>query len=202
LTARTKPPRPTVVVVLACLALGCDQALSTAAPQELLADGSVAAGRVPSMDGAPLRIQAGATFAGRELAPGFGPPSFGRSTFDGRCSAPADFVIRFSLDGRATHLGHFEASAEHCSQIDFATGRTSAITDGVLNYRSADGDELWSTYHRGAEPVEHHEFGGGTGRFSGATGEGSARVSCDPSTGTCAFRLRGALVYDASDRSH
>lgn len=193
---------PAALITISLLAGGCERPLPTEPIRDVsAAKALVAAGRAQGGEDVPLRIHAGATLRGQDLAPGFGPPTFGRSTFDGRCSAPADIVIRFTVEGRATHLGHFTASAEHCSQIDFQTGRTTAITDGVLTYTAADGDELWSRYERGQVPDEHHEFVGGTGRFASSTGGGTARVACDRATGTCVFDLEGALRYSASDRS-
>lgn len=190
------------LMTLAILAGGCDRPLPTEGiHEEPAALGLVAASHTQAADDVPLRIKGSATLKGQEFAPGFGPPTFGRSTFDGRCSAPADFLIRFTVQGQATHLGRFTASAEHCSRIDFQAGRTAAITDGVLTYTAANGDELRSVYERGPDPGEDHEFVGGTGRFASASGGGTAHVACNRATGTCVFDLEGILHYDASDRS-
>lgn len=151
----------------------------------------------------PFRLSADAIVLGQEFAPGFGPPTFGRSDFDGRCSVPSDFVVGFALEGQATHLGSFTGVAEHCSQVDFAQGG-STISDGVMVLTAADGDELWTSYVRvtlGEGQPEDHEFTGGTGRFAGASGRGLGHPDCDRSTGTCTFELEGVIVYDASDRS-
>lgn len=190
------------LVTLVLLGTACDEPLPTEAlHEEPAVVGPVAASHARAPEALPLHIMAGATLEAQELAPGFGPPTFGRSTFDGRCSSPADFVISFAVAGQATHLGRFTASAEHCSQLDFQTGATSAITDGVMTFTAANGDQLWDHYQRGAAPAEDHEFVGGTGRFAGATGQGTAFVSCNRQAGTCTFELTGALQYDASDRS-
>lgn len=201
MSSRVRRSRLPTLIVLTFMAGGCTEPSPTGViPEEPAAFDIIAAHHVQPPGGVPLRVRAGATLVGQDFAPGFGPPTFGRSTFDGRCSAPADFVIRFAVEGEATHLGRFTASAEHCSQIDFAAGRTSAITDGVLTYTAANGDELWSRYQRGLDPAEHHEFVGGTGRFTGASGDGTAHVACNQATGTCVFELDGLLHFDASDR--
>lgn len=151
----------------------------------------------------PLRLVGSATLTGQDFAPGFGPPTFGRSDFGGRCSVPSDFVIRFSMKGQATHLGAFSAVLEHCSRIDFQTGLIS-ITDGVATWTAANGDELWDSYERlvpgSAGDPEDHRFIGGTGRFAAAAGEGSGFAVCDRAAGTCDFELDGWIAYAASDR--
>jgi hypothetical protein len=197
-----------VMITLTALAAACDQPLPTAAvDQDLASMDLVAAGHAQAGDEVPLRMTADGTFIGQDLAPGFGPPTLGRSTFDGRCTVPSDFVVRFSLSGRATHHGRFTASVEHCTQLDFQTG-LSTITDGSITYRAANGDVLRSR-HQGASEnpavgtgsVSHHEYVGGTGRFAGASGEATSHTACNRSTGTCVFSLQGTLRYDASDRS-
>lgn len=149
----------------------------------------------------PFQLSGDAVLLGQDFAPGFGPPTFGRSDFDGRCSVPSDFVINFALEGRATHLGKVTAVAEHCTLLDFATGGFSE-SDGVMIFTTANGDELWSDYQRTTNAVpEDHEFVGGTGRFAGASGGGRGRPDCDRAAGTCVFELEGVIVYDASSRS-
>lgn len=152
----------------------------------------------------PFHLDADAVLFGMQPAPDFGPPLFGKSDFDGRCSVPSDLLLSFSLEGRATRLGWFTGIAEHCSKIDFAAGRTSIITDGEMILTAANGDELWSSYVRfgeGEGVPEEHTFVGGTGRFAGASGEGLGHPDCNRETGTCTFTLDGVIHYDASDRA-
>ena len=149
----------------------------------------------------PFRMTGQGEFVGRDLAPDFGPPLFGKSTFDGRCSQPSDFVIRFAVWGEAIHLGQAHARLEHCSVVNFQTGR-STILDGRMVITASNGDELRATYSRNADQaVELVEFVGGTGRFANASGDGHQVATVDRSTGTVtSFDLQGWLSYDASDR--
>jgi hypothetical protein len=193
------------VITLALLVGGCDQP----APTQAVGEGSAAMGVVTADhmhpgEALPLHVRGVATLIRQEFAPDFGPPLFGRSLFDGRCSVPSDYVIRFFLQGQATHLGRFTSTAEHCSEIDFQTG-LSSIVDGILTLTAADGDELWDHYKGQVTPsdgaTETHSFLGGSGRFAGASGGGTSHVVCDRDAGTCVFELEGVLRYDASDRS-
>lgn len=142
----------------------------------------------------PFYLSGDAVLAGRQFAPNAGPPSFGRSTFDGRCSEPADVLLRFEVSGQATYLGAVSGVVEHCSQLDFTTFSTIAITDGVQVWTAANGDELRGEHERpeGA-PDELVEWVGGTGRFADATGEAVARPVCDPAAGTCILVIEGVL---------
>lgn len=200
--ARPSPARFLVPALGALLALAC----GGSAPTDPTGEPAAAANRGQPGQELPFRMSGGAVLLGQEFAPGFGPPTFQRSDFDGRCSVPSDFVIRFSLEGRATHLGNVTATAEHCTRIDFQTG-LSSWRDGVLIFTAADGDQLWDSYESaGSFPPpdpdvpsrELHEFTGGTGRFVGASGEGMSHVACDTSAGTCVFEMEGVIVYDAS----
>lgn len=150
----------------------------------------------------PFRFDGDGVFLGQDLAPGF--PAE-RSTFEGRCSTPADFVIRFGVEGESTQLGRAMAELEHCTQIDFATG-LSTFSDGILTIIAANGDELWTRYtglgERPGQPAEeYHEFNGGTGRFVGASGEAVSTAVCDRASGTCVFEMEGVIIYDSSNRS-
>lgn len=192
------------LVLTALFIGGCDDSNPTSprpATLESTTEGSAASAHLSTER--PFRVSADAVLLGQEFAPGFGPPDFGRSDFDGRCSAPSDFVVSFALEGSAIHLGTFTAIAEHCSVVDFSTG-ASSITDGVMILTAANGDELWANYTRptaSEEVPENFEFVGGTGRFAGASGEGLGHPDCDRATGTCTFDLEGVIVYDASDRA-
>lgn len=188
----TSPARsPLLVATLtAVLAVGCgDFAAPTASATRGQPDAEL-----------PFRLSGSAVLVSQDLAPGFGPPTFGRSDFDGRCSVPSDFVLTFHMEGRATHLGRYTADVQHCTQIDFASGADTQ-TDGVMTLTAADGDELWDRYEQ-TTPVdgipEVHEFVGGTGRFSGAGGGGLGHPECDRAAGTCVFELVGTISFDPS----
>lgn len=195
---------------LSLLAVSCghDAATGPDAPSSDTAERDVAVAASPvdlrSTEGQlPMHVTASAVVLQQDFAPGFGPPTFGRSTFGGRCSTPSDFLIRFRLDGTATPLGQFTAIAEHCSVIDFLAG-TGTETDGVAVFTAANGDELIDNYEGTNAPgqgfEEQHTFVGGTGRFANAAGGGVGRGICDRQAGTCVFSLDGTIDYDASDR--
>lgn len=188
--------------ILSLAAGGCRPA-PTAPPGDRSSDESSTAANhgLPGLE-VSVRLTATAVVTGQDFAPDFGPPTFGRSDFGGRCSVPSDFVIRFDLEGESTQLGHVTAEVEHCSRLDFTTGR-SAISDGIMTVVAANGDELWDEYERvafgGEGDPEHHRFVGGTGRFAAASGEGLSLARCDRAAGTCEYELEGLLSYDASD---
>lgn len=148
----------------------------------------------------PFSLSGDAVFVGQDFAPGFGPPTFGRSDFGGRCSLQSDFVIRFSMTGQATDLGEFTGEFEHCVRVDFQAGLHEDI-DGIATLTAANGDELWDRYGSSPGDPEDHRFVGGTGRFENASGGGAGSVVCDQDTGTCVFELEGEIVYDASDNA-
>lgn len=192
-----------LLAALILLPLGGCESGSTGLETDRTADRTdLLTAEVASLQEQPLQMAGTGYLRGQDFAPEFGPPNFGKSIFDGRCSVPSDFVIRFFVDGTATHLGHFAANLEHCTQIDFAKG-LSSITDGVATIIAANGDELWDAYDKLVPDAgaEHHHFIGGTGRFLGASGEGTAAVECDQAAGTCDFGLEGRILYDASNRS-
>lgn len=200
---RTRKGLPAVLLSAPALLLagGCESPVAGPAPVGV----ALAASRgVPGHD-VPLRLTGHAVLVGQDFAPGFGPPTFGRSTFEGRCSVPADFILRFAMRGEATHLGRYTAELEHCTRVEFATGLT-AVHDGEAAFTAADGDRLLDRYERlvpgsgSAGDPEHHRFVGGTGRFAGASGEGLLLTHCDRAAGTCDVELEGVISYDASDR--
>ncbi len=153
-----------------------------------------------------LRGEGTAEIIGMQFAPGF--PG-GRSTFDGHCSVPSDYVIEFGGAGQVSHLGQVSIVFEHCSQVDFTTGNVT-YSDGVLTYIAANGDELWGTYGNGTgAPVSATEVGwqdtfvlvGGTGRFAGASGGGVDWGRTHAETGHTTYKLDGVIVYAACDRA-
>lgn len=204
MASRTKA-RSAGVPLLAALVLACSETVSTA-PEVAheLAASAVTPGtpdHVEPSEGLPFRLDGTAVFVAQDLAPDFGPPVFGKSDFQGRCSTPSDFVIRFGLSARGTHLGAVTGDVEHCTQIDFRSGALT-VTDGTVTVTTSAGDVLLATYSGAAGPSgleEYVTFAGGRGRFAGAAGGGIARPVCDQATGTCTYSLSGALTYEASD---
>jgi hypothetical protein len=194
------PTSPSLLAILGLLMLaGCDADPSAPHAEERV----LTAAQVPVPHS--MELTGVGVFQGQTLAPDFGPPAFGRSLFDGRCTVPSDVVISFTLSGQASHLGTYTAALEHCLQVDFATG-LSAISDGVATFTAANGDELWDRYQRvvpgsgSRGDPESHVFVGGTGRFEAASGEAWLIARCDRSSGLCDVELQGELTYDASDR--
>ncbi len=182
------------LTLLALLAGGCTDSMTTA-PIDRAAASYDRTERALS-----FRLSGDAVLLGRDLAPGFGPPEFGKSEFGGRCSVPSDYVIRFSIAGQATHMGQVTAFDEHCGRLDFQTGLGVSDSDGEMTITAANGDELWVRHDRRPGELDQGQFTGGTGRFTGASGEVVSRVQCDQAAGTCVLEMEGALAYDASDR--
>jgi len=140
-------------------------------------------------------------------APGF---PIERSTFEGRCSIPSDYIVEFSASGQATHLGEFTIVFGHCSRINVDPG-TGAVSfdygDGRGTFVAANGDELFGTYDAGSADLTadgqvawHDTFMlvGGTGRFDGASGGGQESGTTDSVTGWTTWAFEGTITYDAS----
>jgi hypothetical protein len=108
----------------------------------------------------------------------------GTSTFDGRCSVPSSWVIRFTIEGSSDPLGPIDGWAEHCSQVTWAgPGIPEAATyrDGRMEFTLADGARVWGTYTNGvgtfledgSNPFQDEfTFTGGTGRYQNIRGSG------------------------------
>lgn len=140
-------------------------------------------------------------------APGF--PAE-RSTFDGRCSVPSDYIVEFSATGQIAHLGEVTGVFEHCSRmnVDMNTGVvTFDYGDGRLTFVSANGDELRGTYTAGTGELladgnvacrDTFTLTGGTGRFVGASGGGHDTGATHSVTGWTVWELEGTITYDAS----
>ncbi|NNE35998.1 MAG: hypothetical protein HKN13_12215, partial [Rhodothermales bacterium] len=183
---------PTILslgVVLLLLATGCTEPTPTATVEE---PGALQEASWLAKSETPIRMTGEGAFVGQDLAPVFGPPLFGKSTFGGRCSQPSDFVIRFAVWGQAIHMGRVAAALEHCSIINFATGQ-SLILDGRMVITAPNGDELHAEYSRGeGQTQESVEFVGGTGRFTNAQGQGHQVATVDRATGVVtSFELLG-----------
>ena len=193
-TQRTRLLLPIAILFIPPLA-GCGD--SPAQPSIL--PGASAATFEPG-EGRPFYLRAEAIVLEQAQAPDFGPPLFGRSDFEGRCSEPSDLLTKFQLWGEATHLGRYIGIAEHCTRIDFQT-MTAEWSDGESVFIAANGDELHDSY-AGSTPGpgegfddERHVFEGGTGRFADASGEAIAVGRCDMATGTCALEMSGFISY-------
>ena len=109
-----------------------------------------------------------------QFAPGF---PFVRSTFDGRCSTPSDWVAHWSGTGKSTLTGPITAFGSDCDRVDLATGKL-VYDDGVITEYGKNGDYIFATYTNGRGTlggtiVDDWTITGGTGRFEGATGQGT-----------------------------
>ncbi len=197
-----RPWRTCSSVTLAALLAGaCADAIPTEptgpADRMLAPSGQQAAHRTDGDEALPFHLRGNAVLLHQEFAPGF-PAQL--SVFDGRCSVPSHFVLRFSLAGQATGAGNVTAVLEHCTQLDPQSG-SSSITDGEMIITAANGDELWTNYGRELGGEERLVFVGGTGRFVEAVGEAVVKAVCNQAAGTCVVTMDGAIAYDASDRA-
>ena len=162
----------------------------------------------------PFRMHAVGADRPLNMSPGF---PFVRDTFDGRCTAPSDWVTTIDLRGTAAHLGRVTAVASHCTQIDiFTTPNPGVFQDGRMVVEAANGDELWLTYTggfvftpQGAPDVGLSEITfstvtvvGGTGRFDGATGSLTGSALDVFPTGPNTADFGGWIVYDPSVQAH
>jgi hypothetical protein len=108
----------------------------------------------------------------------------GTSTFDGRCSVPSTWVIRFTVEGTSDPLGPIDGWAEHCSQVTWSAPgipETATYRDGRMEFTLADGAKVWGTYTNGVGTFledgtnpfqDEFTFTGGTGRYKNIRGSG------------------------------
>jgi hypothetical protein len=96
--------------------------------------------------------------------------------------------------GNATHLGRYSYAADEC--FDPGTGGFA----GEPLFTAADGDQLWGHYTGQVAPTadpnvilytETLSITGGSGRFSGATGELEVDGVANLATGDYSQKLRG-----------
>ncbi len=141
-----------------------------------------------------------------------------------RCPSAArtpTWVIAFSGQGHATHLGHFEASAAHCSDVEFDMTTMLPVSavygDGEFEIVAANGDQIFGTYGMygeggdgtaetiGPGVADFHDrvvMTGGTGRFANVAGTIQEDGLFDVMTGAITqWKMHGEIVYSASDRS-
>lgn len=147
-------------------------------------------------------------FVTAHFAPGF---PLVRDTFGGRCSVPSDWIAVWSGVGQSNHTGLITAYGSDCDRVDLATGAIE-YGDGVITEYGANGDYLYGTYTNGhgvlgGTIADDWTIVGGTGRFAGATGQGTETFNLLAPIALTGQPLPfinpwdGWLSYDASQRS-
>lgn len=141
--------------------------------------------------------------------------SYGDPTAAPAC--PAGAAWRFFAEGTGlfTHLGPVDYHMTHCTTITvFVDGSPAAGTfgPGEITITADNGDELWMV-QSGVFHIELTSHGpvsmvdmawtisGGTGRFTHATGSGTAKAIGDILANSTTGTWSGTISYDASDRS-
>jgi len=115
---------------------------------------------------------------------------------------------RYHSEGPGTfgRLGTVWFEIDHCSAMTSPTA--GYFADGTISITAANGDQIfmdeWGTFELDdILPLSyvdlHWEITGGTGRFSGAEGEGTAAPISDLVAGTTTADFTGWITYDASD---
>jgi hypothetical protein len=131
-----------------------------------------------------------------------------RATFTGSSTsgpgAPCA-VLRSDIvgGGQATQLGNFTTVQHHCFDPADPTG---AFTEGFYTFTGANGDTIFGTYHGHLLPIAPPVFAvvgeftieGGTGRFVGATGGGTASGTLNVATGVPTVMLDGVISSPGS----
>ena len=128
-------------------------------------------------------------------------------TFTPPTACPAGALWRYSGSGTGLflHLGNASVSVTHCTFVDLASG-TFTFGPGTGTLTAANGDELWDVYLGSGQVVNTPdgpmsvfditwEVVGGTGRFEGATGAGTAHGSALLSTGITEASYEGEIAY-------
>jgi hypothetical protein len=113
-------------------------------------------------------------FVTPQFAPGF---PFVRDTFGGRCTVPSDWIANWSGVGQSEHTGLITAYGSDCDRVDLTTGKL-VYGDGIIVEYAANGDYIYGTYTNshgtlGGAISDDWTIVGGTGRFAGATGQGT-----------------------------
>lgn len=97
------------------------------------------------------------------------------STFGGRCTRPAPWLVHGAIDGLSTHAGRISGTTSHCDHgMTFDEGRftivtgdgsslTGVFTDGYGGIDATTAEGWWT---------DNWTITGGTGLFEGATGSG------------------------------
>ena len=186
----TSPKSAACVAVTAVLLSGCGDVTSLGPDDVPAVDGSVANAR-NHRGRIPVRLRGEGRLLEQRFAPDFPNPS----DFEGRCSQPAHFVIRFAIEARGRPFRRASGELEHCSIIDFQTGQATFI-DGTLAIRGRGRGSLEGVYQgtsSGGGFEDEVVFTGGTGRFRRVRGSGVQFGACDPMAGTCSYELTGTL---------
>ena len=154
---------------------------------------------------AAVFISATTPAAARDLVPF-------KATFTGSSTSVPGFpcaVLRSDIvgGGHATHLGNFTTVQHHCFDPEDPTG---AFTEGFYTFTGANGDTIFGTYHGNLVPFAFPVFAivgeftieGGTGRFVGATGGGTASGTTNVATGVPTLMLDGVISSPGSLHEH
>jgi hypothetical protein len=146
------------------------------------------------------------------VAAGDPPRPFGghdrvNETLTAPTTCPEGAIWRYSATGTGwfLHLGHSSVSLTHCTFVDMASGK-GTFGPGTITITAANGDELHlrqvGTFSLVMAPDGLTSVfdmtwvvTGGTGRFAGATGEGTTDGSSLLSTGTTAASYEGEIAY-------
>ena len=109
--------------------------------------------------------------------------------------------------GEATHLGQFASVQSHC--IDPDGSDPLSFTEGFYTFTAANGDTIFGSYGGRLIPTEtlgvfgldgHFTIAGGTGRFEGASGGGSASGLVNLVTGEASVFLQGTISSVGSSK--
>jgi hypothetical protein len=109
--------------------------------------------------------------------------------------------------GVLSHLGRVSFVVEHCTYFDVDTG-TGIFNEGTTTFVAANGDTLVLSHSGTFEVSTEGPFAlvnqdwtveGGTGRFVGAEGHGTANPVSDFISGTTTATWTGVIEYDASN---
>lgn len=159
----------------------------------------------------PMRISGGYLVVG-EMAP---PPT------------PCQVLLNATIEGTATHLGHFTGVGSTCVLAGWPPAPDAAppftppgpppyatvlFSNPRWTLTAANGDELWleardavavfSLTDGSAQARGVHRIVGGTGRFAGASGELDTEAVNADGQGPDDLESRGWIWFDASKRAN
>ena len=106
-------------------------------------------------------------------------PAEEKSTFDGRCETPSDFLMLGEGRAQASHMGRVAYTYAQCSR--YLAPQPGVEWEGVMTLVAADGSSVFMTYTGGATVdfaaeayvmASDYVITVGTGRFAGASGGG------------------------------
>lgn len=191
--------------------------------QALFSDAFAIAGETAKSGEAVTKPFRGAADAESMVSAGPQPCMFAPEVCAARCpnAEMPTWVIGFAGEGRATHIGRFEATFEHCSVVEFDPDLGMPVGavygDGMFEIVAANGDGFSGTYGSygvdgdGISSVvapgvgDFHDklvITAGTGRFANATADIREDGLFDLATGAItSLKMHGTITYAASDRS-